>query len=230
MQRARIVSTLMPHRAHEMLAAALERFDQANARDPNTTIVNGSPAPRELVYARRMAEWLHKLEPHPSEPLELAARSQHLMRWSIPRGDYPMDRAGYLRWRSVLQDFHADKAGEILLQVGYDDATIARVRSLIRKENKMDPDMQLLEDVVCLVFLENYFAEFARDRDEAKLLGILRKTWNKMSVRGHAAAKAIDLPPRERMLIEKALAQTAASEAKPAAKQGGSTTDSADPQ
>jgi hypothetical protein len=231
----------MPHRSDEKIFAAFERFDEANARDPNITIVNEAPAPRELVYARRMTAWLLKLEPHPSEPLELAARSQHLMRWSIPRGDYPMDRAGYLRWREDLQTFHAEKAGEILREVGYDPLTIARVGSLIRKEKiKSDPEMQLLEDVICLVFLENYFAEFARDRDEPKLIRILRKTWNKMSVRGHAAAKAIDLPQRERMLIEKALSpqpetnppQTNPPRKNPPApaKPASSTGDSADPQ
>jgi len=128
------------------------------------------------------------------------------MRWSIPREDYPKDRAGYLKWRTTLYDFHAEKAAEILRNVGYDDATIARVRSLIRKEKlKADPEMQLLEDVICLVFLENYFAEFAADHDEEKLVRILRRTWAKMSPRGHAAALKLELPERERKLIERAL-------------------------
>jgi hypothetical protein len=186
--------------------AAIARFDAANARDPNTTIVDGTSQPKELVYAKRMTDWLHRLEPGASEPVELAARAQHLMRWSIPRSAYPMDRPGYLKWRTTLYDFHADKAAEILREVEYDDATVARVRSLIRKEKiKTDPEMQLLEDVICLVFLENYFAEFAADHDEEKLIRILRRTWAKMSPRGHEAALAIELPPRERLLVEKAI-------------------------
>jgi hypothetical protein len=188
-------------------AAALDRFDATNARDPNVTIVDGAPQPKELVYARRMSEWLTRLAPNASESLQLAARAQHLMRWSVPRSQFPMDRPGYLKWRTTLYDFHADKAAQILREVGYDDVTIGRVRSLIRKQGiKTDPEMQLLEDVICLVFLENYFAEFAADHDEDKLIRILRRTWAKMSPRGHEAALGLDLPERERKLIDRALA------------------------
>ena len=153
-----------------------------------------------------MTAWLKRLEPDASVPLQLAARGQHLMRWQIPRETFPKDRAGYIRWRTMLYDFHADRAAEVLREVGYDDPTIERVRSLIRKQNlKTDPEAQTLEDVICLVFLENYFADFARDHDEEKLIKILRKTWRKMSDRGHAAAMKLDLGPRELELISKAL-------------------------
>ena len=154
-----------------------------------------------------MTQWLHRLQPDASAALQLAARGQHLMRWHIPRERFPKDRAGYIRWRTTLYDFHADRAAEVLREVGYDDAMIDRVRSLIRKQNlKTDPESQTLEDVICLVFLENYFAQFARDHDEEKLLKILRKTWRKMSDRGHAAAMKLNLGPRELELIQKALA------------------------
>lgn len=198
----------MPHADDPRFLDAIERFDAANARDPNTTIIEGLPQPKELVYAQRMTDWLDRLEPGASEPVRLAARAQHLMRWSIPRSDYPMDRPGYLKWRTTLYDFHADQAERILREVGYDDATVQRVRSLVRKQGiKTDVEMQLLEDVICLVFLENYFAEFAADHDEEKLIRILRRTWSKMSQRGHDAALAIELPKRERGLIEKALSR-----------------------
>jgi hypothetical protein len=177
--------------------AAIERFDALNAADPHG---------KELLYARRMTLWLQKLQPAAAEPLRLAARAQHLMRWRIPRQTFPKDRGGYLKWRTTLYDFHADQAEVVLREVGYDDETVARVRSLIRKENlKTDPDAQILEDVICLVFLENYFADFAKDHDEAKLIRILRKTWKKMSPRGHAAAMTLQLGLRERELIAKAI-------------------------
>jgi hypothetical protein len=188
--------------------SALDRFDALSAQDPHTELIDGRPEPKELIYARRMTEWLSRLEPNASIPLQLAARSQHLMRWHIPRDSFPKDRAGYIRWRTTLYDFHADRAAEVLREVGYDDATIERVRSLIRKQNlKSDAEAQTLEDVICLVFLENYFADFARDHDEEKLLKILRKTWRKMSDRGHAAALKLNLGPRELELIGKALNQ-----------------------
>src|SRR5687767_2871248 len=97
---------------------AIQSFDAANARDPNC---------KELIYAQRMTHWLEKLAPDASEPLQLAVRCQHLRRWEIPRKSFPMDRAGYHKWRSTLYDFHADGAAEILREVGYDDETIARV-------------------------------------------------------------------------------------------------------
>ena len=188
------------------LQAALDRFDALNAQDPNLEVVDGRPQPKELTYARRMTQWLGRLEPGASVALQLATRAQHLMRWTIPRDSYPKDRAGYIRWRTTLYDFHADRAAEVLREVGYDALTIDRVRSLIRKQNlKTDAEAQTLEDVVCLVFLENYFADFAKDHDEEKLLKILRKTWKKMSLRGHDAAMKLNLGPRELELIAKAL-------------------------
>ena len=182
--------------------AAIGKFDAANSHDP--TFVGGVPA--ELLYARRMTDWLNRLYPDADEILQLAARSQHIRRWMIPRSSYPMTRAGYHQWRTTLYTFHADAAAEILRQIGYDDAAVARVRSLLRKEKlKSDPQMQMLEDVVCLVFLENYFADFAIKHDEGKVVDILRRTWKKMSQRGRAAALELPLKPEARRLVEKAL-------------------------
>jgi hypothetical protein len=188
----------MPHTdKSDRFQRAVARFDHANAQDPHQ---------KELLYAQRMSQWLDKLEPNASEPLKLAARSQHIRRWEIPRSSFPMDRPGYLKWRKTLYEFHADKASEILREVGYDDATIARVRSLLRKEKiKLDPEMQTLEDVICLVFLENYFADFSRDKDEAKMLNIIKRTWLKMSDRGHQAALSLKLADTDLALIRKAL-------------------------
>ncbi len=186
---------------------AIARFDAANAEDPNRETEGGVEDPRELLYARRMTAWLEKLAADASEAVRLAVRCQHIRRWTRPRRDYPMDVAGYKRWRTDLAQFHAETAGAILRDVGYDEDTIHRVQALLRKEKlKLDPDAQLLEDVICLVFLESYFAEFARQHDEAKLIGIIRKTWKKMSSRGHAAALALDLAPDARSIVEKALA------------------------
>ena len=186
---------------------AIARFDEANAEDPNTEEVDGVAHSKELLYAQRMTAWLDKLAPDASEPLRLAARAQHIRRWAIPRRDYPMTRTGYLKWRTTLYRFHADTAGGILREVGYDDATVAAVQSLLRKERlRRNPDMQCLEDVICLVFLESYFADFAPQYDEQKVIDILRKTWRKMSPQGQSAARHLALPPTAHALLEKALA------------------------
>ena len=175
---------------------AIARFDAANADDPRREVCEGVAYPRELLYARRMTVWLEKLAPDASEALRLAARCQHIRRWTIPRRDYPMDRQGYRAWRTRLARFHADTAGEILRDVGYDEPIVQRVQALLRKERlKLDPGVQCLEDVICLVFLESYFADFASQHDEPKLVDIVRKTWKKMSGQGHEAARALNLRP-----------------------------------
>jgi hypothetical protein len=186
----------------EQFRSAIAKIDEANSQDPNR--VGGEPG--EVVYSRRMSGWLLRLEPSAGEALQLAARAQHIRRWEIPRGKYPITRAGYHQWRTALYSFHADAAEKILREAGYGEEIVARVRSLLRKEKlKRDTEMQTLEDVACLVFLENYFADFAPKHDEEKVIGILRRTWKKMSERGHRAALALELPGEARRLIEKAL-------------------------
>ena len=186
--------------------AALARFDAANAEDPNREEVGGAEQPRELVYAQRMTETLEQFAPDASEAVRLAARCQHIRRWTAPRDTYPDGRDGYRRWRTDLARFHADTAGAILREVGYGDNTVARVGALLRKERlKADPEVQLLEDVACLVFMEHYLPAFAQQHDAEKLAGILRKTWRKMSATGQAAALKLDLEPDLRELVARAV-------------------------
>ena len=185
---------------------AIERFDAANAKDPNRESVDGVEQSKELLYARRMTACLDRFDPDAPEPVRLAARCQHIRRWTISRTDYPEGRDGYRRWRTDLAQFHATTAAAILRGVGYDDSTVARVESLLRKERlKVDADVQLLEDVICLVFLEHYLFDFAPKHDEEKLLGVLRKTWRKMSDDGRQAAQALDLPAELAALVERAV-------------------------
>lgn len=191
------------------LAAALAAFDEANAADPNRIEAEGRDWPKELLYARQMTRWLERFAPDASEALRLAARCQHIRRWDIPRDSYPRDRVGYLKWRTELKHMHARIAGDILSAVGYDGDTIARVQSLLKKERlKSDAEAQALEDVVCLVFLENWFADFSKQHDPDKVVDIVAKTWKKMSPAGHRAALALagDLPDDARALVERAVA------------------------
>ena len=190
----------------ERFDKAIALADAANSEDPNRETFAGREEPKELLYARRMSHWLERLAPEASEALRLAARYQHIRRWTIPRDRYPRDRPGYLRWRRALYDFHAETAAGLLTEAGYDRGTIDKVQSLLRKKNlKTDPDMATLEDTACLVFLEGRFADFLKDYSEEKLVGIVRKVWGKMSARGREAALKLALPPEARSLIEKAL-------------------------
>lgn len=189
--------------------AALRRFDEENARDPNMEMVNGVAEPRELVYAKRLYDWVLKLAPEASQELLLAARSQHICRWQIPRRNYPMDRAGYLKWRNDLKKFHADKSGQIMRELGFPEATIARVQALnLKKEFPNDPESRVLEDALCLVFLEFQFADLAARTSEDKIINALRKTWQKMTPAAHEHALRLHYRPREQALLNLALAKT----------------------
>jgi len=190
----------------ERLAAALRRFDQENAADPNLQAVAGTEHPRELVYAQWLTDWVLKLCPSASEALRLAARCQHLCRWMIPRDSYPLTRAGYLQWREKLKKFHAQKAAAILRDVGYPEEVIRRVEALNLKKNlASDVEVQVLEDSLCLVFLEHQLGELAAKTTDEKMINALQKAWKKMSPAGQAAAQDLHYEPREKALLERAL-------------------------
>lgn len=187
----------------------IRSIDQANGEDPNSEVVDGVAWPKEQLYGMRMQEWVEELDPGASEALRIAARSQHIRRWEIPRSGYPMDRRGYLRWRTTLYAFHADRASEILRDQEYDAETIERVRALLQKRNlRADTEVQTLEDAAALVFLVHHLDDFLERDDiaEEKAIDIIRKTWRKMTERGHEAASALALSDESTALLEKALA------------------------
>lgn len=188
------------------LEETLQAIDNMHAQDPEVELINGEKRPAELIYAERMSAWLGKLESNPSEQLQIAVRSQHLCRWEIPRSDYPMDRAGYLKWRTDLGKLHADKAAEAMQSNGYDDEFIEATKKIIRKQGlKNSPEAQTMEDCACLVFIETGFLEFAAKHPEEKVIDIVQKTWNKMSDKAHEAALKLSLPEEALSIIQKAL-------------------------
>jgi hypothetical protein len=194
------------------LAATTAAIDAANARDPNAVMVGGKAEPSELVYGRRMSETLARLAPDASVHLRIAARGQHIERWTSPRKSYPDGRAGYLKWRKDLKDYHAHRVGEIMAVAGYGADDVARVGSLIRKERlKLDAETQMLEDVVCVVFLEHYIEAFMAKTDHEKLPDILAKTWNKMSPLGHEHALKLKLSPAIHRMLEQGLSRQRAA-------------------
>lgn len=195
----------------QLYQAAVAAFDKANAEDPNKEIANGKEYPKELLYAQRMTEMQERYVPEASEALKLACRAQHIQRWKSPRNAFPMDRQGYLQWRTGLYKFHAETAGALMKQAGYDDEMIERVKAIVSKKGiKVNPETQLMEDVVDLVFIEYYMIGFATQHpeyDEEKWIQIIKKTWQKMSTRAHefALAGKIALPEALVPLILKAV-------------------------
>jgi hypothetical protein len=170
--------------------------------------VNGEARPRLLLQAERLAVWVDKLEPEASEALRLAAHCQHLERWKIAREEFPPGRAGYLQWRTRLGRFHAERAREVLIGLGYEDETIKALERIVTKQNlRSNPDSQTMEDALCLVFLEFELDAFMQKYpDEAKAIDILQKTWKKMSARGHQAALALPFSAAAKALVGRALA------------------------
>ena len=198
--------TFQPHDPARF-ATALRRFDEENGRDPHVEHAGGESRPRELLYAQWLTGWVLRLCPDASEELRLAARCQHLCRWMIPRDSYPMSRAGYLKWREALKHFHAEKAGEILREAGYPGQVIARVQNLNLKKNlPHDAEGQVLEDALCLVFLEHQLADLASRTSEDKMINALQKAWKKMSAPAQAEALKLPYNLHERALLKKALA------------------------
>ena len=187
--------------------AALHAFDAENSRDPNSEAVGGATCPRELLYAQWLTGWVIRLCPGASEELRLAARSQHLCRWMVPRDSYPMTRAGYLQWREGLKKFHADKAGAILRLAGYPEAVITRVQALnLKKDFPTDAEVRVLEDALCLVFLQHQFGPLAEKTTEEKMINALRKSWKKMTSQARTLAQQLAYSPQQQALLAKALA------------------------
>lgn len=189
---------------------AVRRIDATNELDPTRIVVRSVERPKELAHAELATEWTWRLREAegaaPSEALLLAARAHHIERWLVPRETYPDGRTGYLKWRTGLHGFHAGRAAELLRESGYDATTIEAVARVIRKERpRANRDSQALEDALCLVFLETQLELDWERIDDDKMVEVLRKTWRKMSPAGCDAALALDLGPRARAIVARAL-------------------------
>ena len=186
---------------------AIALIDKKNAEDINSIRLHDALFSKELLYSKRMSQKLLQFKGDASEELQIAARAQHICRWKITRNEFPMDRVGYLKWRETLKRMHAEITSEILKEVGYPNDFIKRVSFLINKKMiKKDEESQMIEDVICLVFLDYYFEAFSEKHEEEKIISILQKTWKKMSSEGHKFALNLNFSEKSLTLIKKAIA------------------------
>ena len=189
-------------------ARARELIDAAHSADPGKA-ADGRPA--ELAYAERMEKWVARIVPEAGPVLRLAARCQHLERWSVPRGSFPMDRPGYLAWRKSLYVKQAGRARQILDQAGVPPDEAESAATWVSKTGlRTTPGTQALEDAAVLVFLESEIQAFAAQHAEyprEKFVDILRKTWRKMSPRAQELARGLDLPAPIAALVAEATAK-----------------------
>lgn len=179
------------------LEAVLAAIDRANAADPSLERDGAGEQPKALLYGQRMSAELDRVCPEASTHLQIAARGQHIERWKMPRDSYPEGRKGYLMWRRAQAEAHGGRVAELMTEAGFAAADGQRVAQMLRKEGiKRDPEVQMLEDVICLVFLRWYFSAFASGRAAEQIYGIVAKTARKMSPEGRARVAAeFDLPP-----------------------------------
>ena len=185
---------------------AIAIIDKKNTEDENTYLVAGLEYPKELLYSKRMTRTLLQFEPNASLALQIAARAQHICRWKIPRNEYSMDRVGYLKWRETLKKMHSEITGEILQEIGYEIDFIDKVQKIILKKLiKKNEESQTLEDTICLVFLDYYLKEFAAKHTDEKIIDILKKTWVKMSNKGHNAALKLVFSDKILALVKQAI-------------------------
>lgn len=185
---------------------AIALIDKKNSEDVNRYSVSGIEYSKELLYSQRMTRKLLQFNPNASKALQISARAQHICRWKIARNEYPMDRVGYLKWRETLKKMHADLTVDILKQVGFDDQFTDRVKAIILKKLiKKNEESQTLEDTICLVFLDYYFEEFAAKHNDEKIIDILKKTWVKMSDKGHEAALKLPFSDKSLALVKQAI-------------------------
>lgn len=191
----------------EAFPRARELIDSAHAADPQRH-ADGRPA--ELVYAERMEAWVARVAAEPTPLLRLAARCQHLERWSVPRASFPEGKVGYLNWRRSLYTKQAERARALLLEAGVPAADAAEVATWVSKTGlKTNAGTQALEDAACLVFLENEIGTFAAqhaDYPREKFVEIIKKTWRKMSPRAQELALGLDLPAGIAALVRDAVA------------------------
>ncbi|KFX96964.1 hypothetical protein O988_05087 [Pseudogymnoascus sp. VKM F-3808] len=186
--------------------AAIALIDEAHSEDPTIVTVNGKEIPYELHYAQKSTHYLELREPNASPILKTAVRAQHFRRWEVPRTTYPATRVGYFAWRTFLKKRQAELASEICTRCNYSAEEAEAVASLIRKEDmKSNVESQILEDVACLVFLDDQFEKFEKEHDEEKIISILQKTWAKMSEGGQKLALEMELSDRAKDLVGKAL-------------------------
>ena len=176
---------------------------RANSGDPNR--FDGKPLAQ--LQGQRATHWLEQLHPDAGDELHLAARAHHLRRWEVERSSYPEGRSGYLKWRKANKAHQADSAAEILLAAQWDQSAVERVKELLLRVGlKSDPEIQALEDVACLVFVETQFDPMTERLDHDHMVNVVAKTLKKMSPEGVVMASQVPLSAASQTVLSNAVA------------------------
>jgi hypothetical protein len=189
------------------LLQAVIAFEQIGKHDPKRIVVDGTSQPRQIGEAQVLLGFVLALEPTPSSALMLACHCQHLGRFGSPRDEFPAGREGYRAWRVEAARRSAAEAARILTNLGFEAEFVEAVSAIVTKRGRgQNPDVQAMEDALCLSFLTLDAPEFAGRHSEPEMLRIVQRTWLKMSERSRTFALEQPLAPAVRLLVEKALA------------------------
>ncbi len=184
------------------LVETLAAIDEANAADPNDL----AGEPLALLQGRAASRWLESLCTDASDELRLAVRAHHLRRWELKRADFPVGRAGYLRWRRENKAHQAASLGTLMHAQGWPPSSVADAQLLLgRTRLRTDPATQALEDAACLVFLETQFDDMAERTDHDRLVAIVAKTLRKMSPDAVTLAGSIGLSTTSQAVLADAV-------------------------
>jgi hypothetical protein len=185
---------------------ALLAFESIGRQDPRSVVVDGTVYPRQSGEAQLLLDFVLQLNQNPSLPLFLACHCQHLGRFLSPRDEFPADRAGYKAWRAEASRRSAERAKAVLSESGFTPETIEDVAGIVNKQGRAtNADVQTMEDALCLAFLTLDAPEFASRHSDEEMVRILKRSWMKMSDRGHQLALETPLVPDVQRLVQQAL-------------------------
>lgn len=186
----------------DLLRAAIELIDAANAQDPNLVFADGAAVAGELLRGRRAHHWLLVVDPAADAAQQLAARAHHYRRWTRPRSAFPEGRAGYLRWRRSANGAQADEVAELLTGLGLERTVVDECRLLMSKQAPAGCGAAAShEDAVCLAFFECDAERVAGELGADRAGPVIAKTLAKMSERGRDVLGSPAFPPAVRALL-----------------------------
>jgi hypothetical protein len=164
---------------------AIRLIDTIHNQDLISETIDGVEIKAELLYSNRMLAVLEKVAPDASFELKLAAKCQHISRWSIPRATFPVGKKGYYDWRAAIMAHQLNVSTSVLKQAEINDQSIEIIVDVLKnKADKTNQNASIIEDTACLTFIKWYLVPFTGQFDAAKAKIILQKTAGKMSERG----------------------------------------------
>ncbi|QQR81042.1 MAG: DUF4202 family protein [Deltaproteobacteria bacterium] len=119
---------------------------------------------------------------------------------------YPEGSKGYHEYRYAQSKLSADFVEKKLREENFSPERLKKIRSIMMNRDVSPfPEGQVLEDALCLAFLEIKFEGYIPEWGEDKYIRILQNTLVKMSEKAKGLALTISYSPEGHTLLQKAL-------------------------